>query len=110
MATIGSQADGRGEFPGVAREPHDAIVMRLCRFVAASTTVKLCYDAQALHLHYEAKDEKLFLNHYPKCNTDMWNNEVLPVLQLDLFAAAYILLPQLISCLHAGGGDLPGSV
>merc|ERR1712166_172013 len=57
MATIGSQADGRGKFP-------------------ARTTVKLCYDAQALHLHYEAKDEKLFLNHYPKCNTDMWNNEV----------------------------------
>merc|ERR1712166_1214267 len=37
MATIGSQADGRGEFP-------------------ARTTVKLCYDAQALHLHYEAKE------------------------------------------------------
>merc|ERR1712166_1063657 len=55
MATIGSQADGRGKFP-------------------ARTTVKLCYDAQALHLHYEAKDEKLFLNHYPK-----WNNEVVEI-------------------------------
>merc|ERR1711865_699950 len=60
MATIGSQADGRGKFP-------------------ARTTVKLCYDAQALHLHYEAKDENLFLNHYPKCNTDMWNNEVVEI-------------------------------
>jgi len=58
--SIAAQADGKGPFP-------------------AATQVQLCYDDKALKLHYIADDEKLFLNHYDKCNSDMWNNEVLEI-------------------------------
>lgn len=58
--SIAAQADDKAAFP-------------------AKTVVDLCYTDEALHLAYEARDEKLFLNHYDKCNTDMWNNEVVEI-------------------------------
>jgi len=58
--SIAQQADGKAAFP-------------------AETNVQLCHTSEELRLSYTAQDEELFLNHYDKCNTDMWNNEVVEI-------------------------------